>query len=65
MNKLNGDKQGMIIFNPKKWWSKWKNNEQIKNNDFQSLAGWDEHNPIGLQYYIISYHIILYYIVLY
>ena len=25
MKKLNGDKRGMIIFNPKKWWSKWKN----------------------------------------
>ena len=42
MKKINGDKKGMIIFNSKKWWSKWKN-EKMKKHDFQSLAGWDEH----------------------
>ena len=41
MNRLNGDKKGMIIFNPKKWWSKMT--KTWKKHDFQSLAGWDEH----------------------
>ena len=39
MKKLNGDKRGMIIFNP-------KNDDQNEKHDFQSLAGWDEHNCI-------------------
>ena len=43
MKKFNGDKKEMIIFKPKKWWSKWKNE---KKHDFHSLAGWDEHKFI-------------------
>ena len=48
MKKLNRNKNGMIVFNPKKWWSKWKKIEEIKKkHDFQSLAGWDEHKYRG------------------
>ena len=39
MKKINGDKKGMIIFNPKNDDQNEKMKNEKKKHDFQSLAG--------------------------